>query len=84
MVLGGHNGVEYLAELQDGIDCYGCIVDWDFPVCECLLQELVVCVWYTELLVVVYVPETRVQAMEGGSEDKNISISVSLVYTIHT
>jgi hypothetical protein len=44
----------------------------------------VVCVWYTELLVVVYVPETRVQAMEGGSEDKNISISVSLVYTIHT
>jgi hypothetical protein len=83
-VLDGHNGVEYLAEPQDGIDCYGRIVDPDFVVGECLPQETMVCVWYTELLVVVHVPEACVQSMKGGSKDKYISVPVSLVYAIHT
>jgi hypothetical protein len=83
-VLDGHNGVEYPAELQDGIDCYGRIVDLDFVVCEYLPQETMVCVWYTELLVVVHVPEACVQSIDGGSKDKYISVPVCLVYVIHT
>jgi hypothetical protein len=83
-VLDGHNGVEYPAEPQDGIDCYGRIVDPDFVVCEYLPQETMVCVWYTELPVVVHVPEARVQSIEGRSKDKYVSVPVSLVYAIHT
>jgi hypothetical protein len=83
-VLDGHNSVEYLAKPQDGIDCYGRIVDLDFVVGECLPQEIIVCVWYTKLLVVVHVLEACVQSIKGGSKDKYILVPVSLVYAIYT
>lgn len=74
-----YHRVENPIEAKDGVDDHGGVVHPNFLVTQGLSQEWVLSTWVAETPIIVNIPETCVDGVDGGKSDEERAMCCAFV-----